>query len=57
MWASARARIGALTAAALLWSATPAGAVPADPGRASTGDPRDAIARMPRPVVIHVTQT
>jgi parallel beta-helix repeat protein len=40
-----RARIGALTAAALLWSATPAGAVPGDPGRASTGDPRDVIAR------------
>lgn len=45
MWASARARIGALTAAALLWSATPAGAVPGDPGRASTGDPRDVMAR------------
>jgi parallel beta-helix repeat protein len=45
MWASARARAGALAAAAVLWPAAPAGAVARDPAPAATGDPRDAISR------------
>jgi parallel beta-helix repeat protein len=45
MRAIARARTGALAAAAVLWAATPAAAVVTDPVRAATGDPRDVMVR------------